>query len=154
MITEQKILDFFNKHIINNNANLFIVDIKISNNNKIVIFIDDFQGITIDKCAEINRKIEKEFETEIGNYELEVSSPGLNMPFKVENQYLKNINNQISILLKDGMKYNGILKYSDNDIVKIEQTNISKIKGKKQKETNEFIINKENIKETKLIISI
>ena len=49
------------------------------------------EGVTIEECAKVSRIIESGLDREIEDFELEVSSPGLNSPFKVLPQYFKNI---------------------------------------------------------------
>ena len=51
------------------------------------------------------------------DYELQVSSPGLDMPFRVIEQYYKNRGKEIEVITQDGIKNNGILnKVSDKGI--------------------------------------
>ena len=47
-------------------------------------------GITIDECASLHRHIENNLDREKEDFELQVSSPGLDMPFAVIDQYYKN----------------------------------------------------------------
>ena len=93
----------------------FIVDIRVSTNNEIVVELDSPEGIDIDTCADITRKIEEVFDRDVEDYELEVGSAGLTAPFKVRGQYLKNIGNEVEVLTKDGRKLHGILtEVADN----------------------------------------
>jgi ribosome maturation factor RimP len=47
---------------------------------------------------------------ELGDYELEVGSAGIGQPFKVEQQYLNHIGDEVEVLSVDGKKIQGILK--------------------------------------------
>ena len=69
----------------------FVVDIAVSVSNDISIYVDDMNGITIDECRRISQAIEECLDREKEDYSLEVSSPGLTNPFRVKEQYLKNI---------------------------------------------------------------
>ena len=53
------------------------------------------------------------------NYILEVSSPGMDQPFKVVQQYKNAINRQVEILKKDGIKYEGTLTDFADDVAQI-----------------------------------
>lgn len=88
---------------------IFIVDIRVSPENNIVVELDSADGLDIDTCAEVTRDIEKVFDRDVEDYDLEVGSAGLTAPFKVRGQYVKNIGNDIEILTRDGRKLQGVL---------------------------------------------
>ena len=91
-------------------TDLFVVDVRVSPSNEIVVELDSPDGIDIDTCADITRKIEAVFDRDVEDYELEVGSAGLTAPFRVRGQYLKNIGNEVEILTADGRKLRGTLK--------------------------------------------
>ncbi len=95
----------------------FVVDVRVSPSNEIVVEIDSPTGVDIDTCAAITRKIESVFDRDVEDYELEVGSAGLTAPFKVRGQYEKNIGNEVEVVTRDGRKIKGILKSlaSDSD---------------------------------------
>ena len=69
---------------------LFLVEVKIASGNQITVLLDADNGITIEKCTEINKALYKYIE-ESGlfgdeNFSLEVSSPGLDKPLKLHRQ--------------------------------------------------------------------
>jgi len=82
----------------------FVVNIAVKPGNKIVVTIDDFNGVNLEDCAEISRKIETKLDRGIEDFELEVTSPGLTQPFLVLQQYYKNLNKDIDVLLNEGIK--------------------------------------------------
>ncbi|MDE6287331.1 MAG: ribosome assembly cofactor RimP, partial [Muribaculaceae bacterium] len=90
-------------------SDIFLVDVKVTPANEITVEIDSPEGIDIDTCAMLTRKIEEVFDREVEDYELEVGSAGLTAPFKVRGQYLKNIGNEVEVLTRDGRKLRGIL---------------------------------------------
>ena len=47
---------------------------------------------------------------ELGDYELEVGSAGLGQPFKVEQQYVNHVGDDVEVIDADGKKTTGILK--------------------------------------------
>ena len=71
---------------------LFIVDIKMHSNGKLIILVDGDNGIGIDDCVAISRHVgfhlEEENVVETA-YNLEVSSPGLDTSLTLKRQYLK-----------------------------------------------------------------
>jgi ribosome maturation factor RimP len=83
-----------------------------------------------------------------GDFSIEVSSPGLDEPLKMDRQYLKNIGRFVEVLLKTGIKREGkLVTVSENEIVVEEERG----HGKK-KEVIQHKILKEEIKSTKIQI--
>jgi len=75
---------------------------------------------------------------------LEVSSPGIDKPLKLQRQYLKNVGRNIEIQFNDGSAKTGrLLQVSSDDIILEETTG----KGKKA-ETKQLVIPFSNIKTT------
>ncbi|MDE5573711.1 MAG: ribosome assembly cofactor RimP, partial [Muribaculaceae bacterium] len=112
-------------------TDIFLVDIKVSPDNNIVVEIDSKNGLDIDTCADITRKIEAEFDRDAEDYELEVGSAGLTSPFKVKAQYEKNIGNDVEVVTCDGRKFDGkLVSVTDNDFT-VEV--LKKIKEPEQK---------------------
>nr|WP_294898013.1 ribosome assembly cofactor RimP [uncultured Pedobacter sp.] len=132
---------------------LFIVEIKIINNNKVMIFLDGDQGIGIHDCAAVSRHVgfhleeENLFEKE---YNLEVGSPGLDAPLTLDRQLQKNIGRLLELKLSDGKKTEGnLLSFDDQQITIME---LVKEKGKKAKEA-EKTISRNEIAEMKVGVS-
>ena len=146
-----KIENKINEYI--DGSDLFVVDVKATPQQKIMVFIDGMNNISIEKCVEVSRMLESYLEEEQlvnDNYTLEVSSPGMGQPFRVRQQYLKSINRSLEVLRKDGEKHEGLLKDVKDEIICLEVE--KKKKGK--------VINKElieipfdSIKATKQLIT-
>jgi len=135
-------------------TNYFLVDVKVSPDNRVLVEIDSFEGVTIEFCAELNRHIESQIDREVEDYELEVGSAGLTEPFKVLKQYEKNIGNEVETLTKEGKKYTGILLEVNPTEFVLEIEKSEKPEGAKRKiivsENVTFLY--EDIKTTKYII--
>ena len=82
----------------------FLVDVKMNTNNNITIHFDKNEGVLIEDCISVTKHVESIFDRDVEDYELSVCSAGLSLPFKVGEQYLKNIGKEVSIKLKDGKK--------------------------------------------------
>ena len=136
------------------NTDYYLVDVKVTPDNRISVEIDSFDGVSLEFCAELNRHIESQFDREVEDFELEVSSAGLTEPFKVLKQYEKNIGNEVETLTKGGKKLSGVLKevHEDNFVLEIEKT--EKPEGAKRKTTTieDVTFSYEDIKYTKYII--
>jgi len=131
----------------------FVVEINTNAQGKILIFMDSLtRKVTIENCIAVSRAILKSNEEIAEKYGIEVSSPGLDHPFKVIEQYKKNIDNQVAILLKDGKKFIGKLIKVESEQVFLEETKIKKEKKKKIEEKINYTFSFEQIKSTKQII--
>ncbi len=135
----------------------FIVDIEVNSGNRIRVYVDNADGITIGDCAKISRFLEHRLlETDEDlNFELNVSSPGLDIPFKVKQQYDKSIGKEVEIIDQDNRKVKGTLLKSDNKSIDLEEERSIKVPGRKKKEVIKEVLSipLNNIKSTKLIIS-
>src|ERR1700754_1993854 len=87
----------------------YLVDVTVSASNKIRVTIDNFRGISIQECVTMSRWIENQLDREQNDFELEVTSPGLDQPFKVLKQYEKNIGREVEVIFSDGQKTEGKL---------------------------------------------
>ena len=89
MIDKQELTQAINEYI--DGTSLFLVEVKVSPANEIVVTIDSEDSIDIDTCVSLSRHIESKFDREQEDYELEVGSAGLSSPFVV----LRNIRNML-----------------------------------------------------------
>ncbi|TAL42888.1 MAG: ribosome maturation factor [Chitinophagaceae bacterium] len=138
--------------LLENEQGYFLVELNISPANNIKVFVDADQGASIDHLTKLNRALYKQIEEggmfPGGDFSLEVSSPGLDEPLKLQRQYLKNVGRYVDILMKSGVKLEGKLINSTENEIMIEE---EKGKGKK-KEVIQYIVLKDEIKTTKIQI--
>lgn len=132
----------------------YLVDVKVSPDNRISVEIDSFDGVSLDYCIEVIKYIESQYDREVEDYELEVSSAGLTEPFKVLKQYEKNMGNEVETLTKAGKKFSGILVEADETKFVLETERTEKQEGSKRKVTvfENLTFFYEDIKNTKYII--
>ena len=110
----------------------FLVDIQISQDDRIVVEIDHADGVWIEDCAELSKYIEEHLDREEEDFELEVGSAGLGQPFKVEQQYLNNIGKEVEVLTAEGKKIQGVLKSVDGNDFVVTVNEKVKVEGKKR----------------------
>jgi ribosome maturation factor RimP len=130
----------------------FIVEILINLNKQIIILIDSEKGININECAEISRYLAHNLGTDIEEYEVQVSSPGLDKGFKVIEQYRKNKGKLIEVVKKDGIKVIGTLSTISDEFIELNEK--VKLKSTKNEEMRSFKIEFSEIKTTKEVIKI
>lgn len=117
------------------NRQLFLVDLTLSGKNVIEIFIDALTGVDIQTCIAVSREIEQHFNRNEEDFELTVSSAGIGYPFKVEQQYQKNLGKTVEVKLEDNTKMTGILKSFTSEEIVLEYEEKRVVAGKKKKET-------------------
>jgi ribosome maturation factor RimP len=132
-------------------TDLFLVAVKVSSANRITVLADKKESITIDECAALHRHIENSLDREKEDFELQVSSPGLDLPFSVIQQYYKNEGRKVEVVDTDGVKYTGKLKNITSGGFELE----SEVKAKgKAKEIKDLSFNFEQVKSTRVILII
>jgi ribosome maturation factor RimP len=92
----------------------FLVEIRVDKNNRILIHVDRESGVSIDDCVLISRGLESKLDRDVEDFALEVSSPGLDSPFRVIEQYNKNIGKKVRILTNEGNTLEGMLQVADD----------------------------------------
>lgn len=138
---------------ISDRPELFLVEVKMLPNNKLIIHVDGDEGISIQDCAAISRHVGFHLEEENAiekAYNLEVSSPGVGEPLKLKRQYDKNVGREVSIKLEDGGKKEGKLLAVNADSITVEEK--VKEKGKKA-QLVEANVELNSITELKVLIS-
>lgn len=132
-------------------TDIFIVGLKNKSTNNIKLYLDADSGLSINKSAEVNRKLYKLIEEEglfpDGDFSLEVSSPGVDEPLAMPRQYIKNKGRKVLITLNDDTEKLGMLKEVNESELVLE------MKVPKKKETKEEIISFSDIKKAVIQIS-
>lgn len=127
---------------------LFLVDVKVSRDNRIEVFIDGDEGVKIQDCIDLSRNLESRLDREEEDFELSVLSWGLGEPLKLKRQYVKNIGQKVEAVCVSGECIEGVLKEVCESGLSIE---VTKGKGKKMTvETADVAF--ENLKTIKVII--
>ena len=72
-------------------TNVFLIDISISDSNKITVLIDADAGVVLQDCIDLSRTIENNLDREEQDFSLEVASVGIGSPLKLLRQYQNNI---------------------------------------------------------------
>lgn len=130
-------------------TDMFVVDIKVKTGNNITILLDRDSGIRIDDCIKLTRFIESQYDREVEDYSLVVSSAGIGQPLKLLRQYLKIIGKEIDVELNDKTVLKAILLAADEEKIVVKTT--TKIKKEIIEKDNEFPFS--TIKSVKEVIS-
>lgn len=116
MINKETITELIEEHI--QETDIFLVEVAVKAGSVIRIQVDRPDGISIDECVQLSRYLNGKLDRDVEDFSLEVSSPGLGSPFKVKQQYEKNLGRPIDVLFSDGSRMHSKLKsVSDEGII-------------------------------------
>lgn len=130
MIQKQTIEEIVNEWL--QDKEYFLVDVTVSRDNEIVVEIDHADGVWIEDCVELSRFIEGRMNRDEEDFELEVGSAGIGQPFKVLQQYVNHIGQDVEVLAGDGKKYRGVIKTADEQTFTLTVSEKVKKEGAKR----------------------
>ena len=152
MITKEQIIELASEAL--ENTDRFVVDLTVSKSNVISLYIDADSSVTIDHCVELSRFIEGRLDREVEDYELSVSSAGIDYPLLKHRQLNKYVEKELEILSKDGIKKVYKLVSFNEEKIEAQEATI-KMLGKLRKTTygNSVELSFSDIKEIKPYIN-
>lgn len=110
---------------------LFLIDFTITGANEIRVIIDGDEGVTVQDCINVSRKVEHNLDRESEDFALEVASAGATEPLVNNRQYKKNVGRDLEVKLSDGSKMTGTLESaSDSGIILSWSERVPKEVGK------------------------
>ena len=156
MINKKQIEALIAERIAELDNGLFVVELNISATNVITVELDKHEGsVSVSDCMSVSRNVEHNLDREEQDFEITVSSAGLDKPFRVLAQYQKNLGRDVKVKLEDGTKLEGKLIEVDATKIVVENSHKAQVEGKKKKEVvvEQHTLPLNSIKETKIIIS-
>jgi len=113
---------------------MFLVEITVNERNVINIFVDSFDGLTIDQCINISRHVEHSLDRDEEDFELQVSSPGLSAKFKVKEQFKKYVGRPVEVVTASGVELEGVILGADEHGITLETSARELVEGNKKKQ--------------------
>ena len=113
MIEKIKILELVNNAL--EGSDKFLVNLKITPDNRIYVDIDGDNGVTIDDCIALSRAVENSLDRNDEDFALDVSSAGADQPLKLVRQYRKNVGRDLEVVTTDGERAEGTLEDASDD---------------------------------------
>ncbi len=130
MIDKQKVRELAEEWL--KDKEYFLVDASVDAENKIAVEIDHKDGVWIEDCCELSKFIEERLDRDVEDYELEVGSAGIGQPFKVLQQYVNNVGNEVELLTVAGKKMGGVLSAADAEGFVLTVHEKQRVEGKKR----------------------
>ena len=115
-------------------TDLFLVEVKISPMNEVEVVVDSDTAVTIDQCAALSRAIEAGFDRDAEDFEMSVMSAGIGQPLKLPRQFRKAVGHPVEAVMKDGMKYAGVLESADEEKIVVVWEERQLVEGKKRRQ--------------------
>ena len=113
MIEKIKILELVNGAL--EGTDKYLVNLKITPDNRIFVDIDGDNGVNIDDCIELSRAVESQLDRDEEDFELNVGSAGADMPLKLPRQYRRHIGRELDIVTFDGENLTAELTAVDDE---------------------------------------
>ena len=134
--------------------NIFLVDLKISNDKSINVILDGDKEVNIKDCINISRAIEFDLDRDEEDFSLEVASAGVGSPLKLPRQYRKNLGRKLEVISSDGLKFMGELTHVKEDAIELQwkQREPKPIGKGKVTVTKNTILTFDEISQTKVMI--
>lgn len=101
------------------NESLYLIELSISVNNKVQVVIDGDNGVSLSETMRISRAINDNFDREVEDFSLEVSTPDIAHPLKVKRQYIKNLNRILKVKTEE-QELEGTLVTADEDKIVLQ----------------------------------
>lgn len=144
MIDKLQVMDIIHNSL--EGTDKFLVEVKITTDNRIYVSIDGDNGIVIDDCIELSRQIESHFDRDVEDFELNVASAGLDTPLKLTRQYKKNVGHDLGVTTLSGEKFEGTLSEATDENFTLH------IPGKKKADATDRTFNYNEVKTAKVLV--
>jgi ribosome maturation factor RimP len=149
MISELKVSKLIEAHL--SGGSIFLVDVAVKTGNRISVFIDGDNGVTIEACRELNHYLNEVLDRDAEDFDLTVSSAGADRPLKLPRQYKKNIGRSLEVVTKTGEKLSGVILNANDSGIDLEITPVKK--PKKDQEIKKVSLQFSDIKSAKEVIT-
>jgi len=104
----EKVTTLLNEAL-SDNPSLFLIDLEITSDNRIVVTLDGDEGVRVEDCIAVSRAIEHNLDREEEDFSLEVMSAGVSEPLTMPRQYKKNLDRTLKIKTVKGETIEGQL---------------------------------------------
>ena len=115
----QKVEDFLSL-VLKQHSNIFLIDLKISDDKSIKIILDGDKEVNVKDCIDISRSMEGALDRDQEDFSLEVASAGVGSLLKFPRQYHKNLGRKLEVISTEGLKFEGDLTHVKEDAIELQ----------------------------------
>ena len=112
----EKVTELLQQALIEN-PSLFLIELNISEDNRISVILDGDNGVKVEDCMAVSRAIEHNLDREEVDFSLEVASAGVSEPLEIPRQFKKNIGRKLKVKTTSSEVIEGELISADEDLV-------------------------------------
>jgi ribosome maturation factor RimP len=116
MAFKEKVYDLLVQALVDK-PSVFLIDLTITDNFKIIVTIDGDNGVVLQDCIDISRAVEGNLDREEQDFSLEVASVGVGSPLKMVRQYKKNVGRTLIVKLETETIEAELVEANDNFII-------------------------------------
>ena len=116
MTFKEQVLELINEALVEK-PTVFLVDLTISDSNKITVLIDSDTGIILQDCIDLSRSVENKLDREEQDFSLEVASVGVGSVLKLHRQYVKNVGRTLIVKTLSETIEAELVEVSENFII-------------------------------------
>lgn len=151
---KEKVIELLNVAL-DERQDLFLVELKITDDYKILVTLDGDSGVNLQDCIDVSRAIEHNLDREDVDFALEVASAGASSPLQLPRQYKKNIGRKLKVVTKSNDVFEGLLTEASENEITLEWKAREPKKIGKGKETVDKVLHLsiDIIKQATVIIS-
>lgn len=110
----QELVENLVNEALEENESLFLIELNFLPNNKIFVVVDGDNGVSLKEIIRISKNVEHNLDREEEDFSLEVTSPDIAEPLKVQRQYVKNVNRILKVTTETA-KFEGTLTSVDKN---------------------------------------
>jgi len=112
---KNKVIKLVKEAVEENNA-LFLIDLKFSEDNGILVVVDGDDGVPLNECIRISRHVEHNLDREEEDFSLEVTTPNITDPLVNVRQYNKNIDRTLKVRTETEKFEGKLIEVNENNI--------------------------------------
>lgn len=98
------------------NSALFLIELKFSGDNGILVVVDGDQGVPLSECIRISRHVEHNLDRDEEDFSLEVTTPNITDPLVNFRQYNKNIDRTLKVRTETEKFEGKLIEVNENNI--------------------------------------
>ena len=107
---------------------LVLVELNLPAEHRAEIYVDGAENVSVELCATLTRALREKSGEALDAWQITVSSPGLDRPFRHPVQFEKNVGKSVEVVLVEGQKLEGLLLAWDQESILLDL--FAKAKGK------------------------
>lgn len=101
--------------VLETKQHLFLIDLMVSEANKINVVLDGDTGVTLQDCIDVSRAIEGQLDQEGLEFSIDVASAGVSSPLKFVRQYKKNVGRKLKVKTISQGEIEAVLTEADDE---------------------------------------